>query len=57
MAAVFIGISLSVLVLSTCPPKNHANTDSSHVSDLKKKLHGQFDFDVLKQKTPLKLSI
>ena len=44
-------------ILSTCPPKNHANTDSSYVSDFKKKLHGQFHFDVLKQKTPIKVSV
>ena len=48
---------LHYIILSTCPPKNHANSDSSYVSDLKKKLHGQLHFDVLNQKTPLKVSI
>ena len=31
-----IKIQILYYCLSTCPPKNHANTDSSHVSDLKK---------------------
>ena len=28
-----------------------------HMSEIKKKLHGQLHFDVLNQKTPLKVSI
>ena len=48
---------LHYITLSTCSPKNHANSDSSYVSIFFKKLHGQLHFDVLNQKTPLKVSI